>query len=69
MKATIWKSEKRVQYALLNFYIKTDQKFDLIIINLKLIKRLGLKIRPINIFINYYLGMFVANRDSIELKS
>lgn len=65
MKKTICKSEKGPKYALLNFYIKTDQRFNLVIINLKLVKKLGLKVRPINIFANYSFSIFIRNGDSI----
>ena len=69
MKITIWKSEERSKYVLLDFYVKANQGFNLIIINLILVKRLVLKVRFINTLANYCLDIFVANRDSIELKS
>lgn len=69
MKSIIWKSKKKTKYALSDSYVKIDQGSILVIINPKLVKRLGLKIRPINTFANYCLGISVANGDSIELKS
>lgn len=58
-----------MKYALLDFYIKADQRSDLIIINPQLVKKLKFKVKQINTFTNYCFGMFVANKDSIELKS
>ena len=46
MKATIWKSDKETKYALPDLHVKADQESDLVIINPKLVKKLGLKIRP-----------------------
>ena len=69
MKATISKSEKRTRYALPDSYIKVDQGSDLVIINPKLVKRLGLKVRPTSTLANHRLGMSVANGDSTELRS
>ncbi len=69
MKATIWKSDKETKYALPDSYVKADQGSDLVIINPKLVKRLGLKIRPTSTLAPHCLGMLVANRDSTELKS
>ena len=42
---------------------------DLVIINLKLVKKLKLKIYPIKEQASHRLGMCVANRDSTQLKS
>lgn len=69
MKATIWKSEEEIRYALSNSYIKVDQESNLVIINPKLVKRLGLRIRPTSTLANHGLGMSVANDYSTELKS
>ncbi len=69
MKATIWKSEEGTKYALPDFYVKADQGSDLVIVNPKLVKRLGLMVRPTSTLANHHLGMSVANRDSTELKS
>ena len=69
MKATIWKSEKETKYALPDSHVKADQGSDLVIINPKLVKRLGLKVRPTSTLAPHRLGMSVANGDSTELKS
>lgn len=69
MKAIIYASKKRTKYALPNSYVKVDQRSNLVIINPKLFKRLGLKVRPISTFANHHLGMSVANGDFTELKS
>ena len=69
MKAIIQKLKKRTKYTLPNFYIKTDSKSDLIIINLKLIKRLRLKVKFTNTFMNYYLNISIANGNFLKLKN
>ena len=69
IKTTIWKTKKRTRYALLDSYVKADQGFNLVIINPKLVKRLRLKIKPINSFVNHCLDNSIANGNSIELKS
>ena len=69
MKATIWKSDEGTRYALPDSHVKADQGSDLVIINPKLVKRLGLKVRPTSTLANHRLGMSVANGDSTELKS
>lgn len=63
------KSRKKTKYILLDFYIKADQRFDLVMIKPKLIKRLRLKMRPTSIRANHRLGISVINGNSIELKS
>lgn len=68
IKATIWKSEERTRYALLDTHVKIDQGFKLVIINPKIFKRLGLMVKPTNFYANYRLRISVANGDSIELK-
>lgn len=52
-----------------NSYIKVNQKFDLFIINSKLIKRLALSIKPTNTISNHRLDMSVAKSSFIELKN
>ena len=69
MKATLWKSKERTKYALSDFYVKADQESNLIIINSKLIKKLGLKVKSTNTLTNQYLSMFIRNGDFIELKN
>lgn len=69
MKATIWKIGDEIKFALSNSHINVDQGSDLVIINLKLVKKLRLKIRLTSILVSYYLGMSIANKDSTELKS
>lgn len=69
MKATIWKSEEGTRYALSNSYVKVNQESDLVIINLKLVKRLGLRVKPTSTLANHHLGRSVTNSDSTELKS
>ena len=68
MKTTIRKFEKGIKHALPDSYVKADQGYDLVIINLKLVKRLRLKVRPTSILANHRLGMSVANGDSTVLK-
>ena len=69
MKTTIWKLDKERKYALSDSHVKVDQGLDLAIINPRLIKRLGLKVRPISTLVPHYLSMSVANENSIERKS
>lgn len=69
MKATIWKSEEGTRYTLPDFHVKADQGSDLVIINPKLVRRLGLRVRPTSTLVNHRLGMSIANGDSTELKS
>ncbi len=73
MKTTIPKSDKETKYALPDSHVKADQGSELVIINLnikpKLVKRLGLQIKPISTLTLNRLNMSVANRDSTELKS
>ena len=69
MKAIIWKLDKETKYALPDFHVKADQGSDLVIINPRLVKRLGLKIRPTSTLAPYRLNMSVANGDSTKLKS
>ena len=69
MKVTIWKSEEGTRYALPDSHVKADQGSDLVIINPKLVKRLGLKVRPTSTLANHRLGMSVTNGDSTELRS
>ncbi len=69
MKTTIWKSKEETKYALPDFNVKADQESDLVIINPKLVKRLGLKVRPTSTLANQRLSMSIANGDSTELKS
>ena len=69
MKATVWKSDKETKYALPDSHVKADQGSDLVIINPKLVKRLGLKVRPTSTLAPHRLSMSVANGDSTELKS
>lgn len=69
MKATICKLEKETKYFLANSFIKVDQGSDLVIINPKCIRKLGLKIRPKNTLALHYLGISIANKDCTKLKS
>ena len=69
MKATIWKSDKETKYALSDFHVKANQGLDWVIINPRLVKRLGLKVKPISTLTPHCLCMSVANGDSTELKS
>ena len=69
MKAIIWKSEEGTRYALPDSHVKADQESNLVIINFKRVKNLGLKIRLISTFTNHRLSMSIENRDSIELQS
>ena len=69
MKATIWKLDKETKYALPDSHVKADQGSDLVIINPRLVKRLGIKVRPIRTLALHCLSMSVANGDSTELKS
>lgn len=41
---------KKIKYTFSDFYVKVDQGSDLVIININLVKRLGLKVKPTNIF-------------------
>ena len=69
IKVTIWKLDKKTKYALSDSHVKADQESDLVIINPKLIKKLGLKVRPTSILAPYQHNRLVANGDSTELKS
>ena len=69
MKTTIWKSDKETKYALPDSHNKADQGSDLVIINPKLVKQLGLKIRPTSTLAPHRLSRSVLNKDSTELKS
>lgn len=69
MKAIIWKSKKKIRYAFSDFYIKTDQRSNLVIINLKLVKRLKHRVKPTNTITNYCLNMSIVNSESTKLKS
>ena len=69
MKATIWKSKKEIRYALPDSHVKVDQGSNLVIINLKLVKRLGLKVRPMSIIVNHRRGLSVGNGNSTEMNS
>lgn len=69
MKATIQKSEKNTKYALPDSHVQADQGSDLVIIQLKAVKRLGLNVRPTSTFANHYFNMSDINRDFIKLKS
>lgn len=69
IKVTIWKSKKKIRYALFDSHIKVNQEFDLVIINSKLVIRLGFGVRSINTLANHCLSMSVVNSDFIELKS
>ena len=69
MKATIWKSEEGTRYALPDSHVKADQGSDLVIINLKLVKRLEVKIRSTSTLTNHCFGIFVTNKDSTKLQS
>ena len=69
MKATIWKNRDETKFALLDSHVRADQGSNLVMINSKLVKKLGLKIRPTSIFVSHYFGIFVANGDSTELES
>ena len=69
MKSTIWKSEEETRYALSDSYFKANQGSDFVIINLKLVKILGFKIRPTNTLSYYRFGISIANGDSTELQS
>ena len=69
LKTTIWKSDKEIKYGLPDFHINVDQGSDLVIINSRLVKRLGLKVRPTSTLVPHRLCMLVTNRDSTKLKS
>ena len=69
MKATIWKSKKKTKHALSDSHVKADEQSNLVISNPKLVKRLGLKVRPTGTLANQSLGISVANGDFKELKS
>ena len=69
MKATIWKAGDETKFALPDSHVKADQGSDLVMINPKLVKKLGLKIRPTSTLVSHRLGMSVANGDSTELES
>ena len=69
MKAIIEKSKEGTNYALSNFNIKADKGFDLVIINLMLVKRLEFKVKLTNTLANHYLNMFIGNRDFTRLQS
>ena len=69
MKATIWKSDKETKYALPDFHVKADPGSDLVIINPRLVKRLGLKVRPTSTLAPNCLSMLITNIDSTEFKS
>lgn len=69
IKAIIQKFEEKIKYILSNSYIKINQESDLVIINLKLIKKLQIKIRSTNTFANYCFTMSIINGNSIKLKS
>ena len=69
IKATIWKSDKETKYALPDSHVKVDQGSYLVIINSRLVKRLGLKVRPTSTLAPYRLSISVANGDFTELKS
>lgn len=49
--------------------ILANQRLDLVIINLKLVKKLKLKIHPTKELASHRLGMYIVNRDSTKLKS
>ena len=63
MKTTILKSDKETKYTLPDSNVKADQGSDLVIINSRLVKRLGLKIRPTSTLAPHRLSISVANGD------
>lgn len=69
MKATIWKIGDKSKCALPHSHVKADQGSDLVIINPKLVKKLGLRMQSTSILASHRLVMSVANGDSTELKS
>ena len=69
IKVTIWKDREKTNCALLDSQVKAVQGSDLVIINLKLVKKLKLKIHQTKKLVSHRLGMCVANRDSTKLKS